>query len=421
MERQIKIGLVGAGMFGGDVHLRTYCQLEKYGLAPWLGRLGLDNMARKLGDIDVQFVGLATRTEKTAKAKRDEYGKLGMNFATYHGETPWLDLLDAYPDLDILAVATPDDLHAAPIIAALERGAHAISEKPLTLDTAETDSIIAASKKANRLVGVDMHKRYDPDHLRIRDDISKRIGTPIYGRAILEEPLEVSTKVFRKWAERSDPFSYVGCHWTDLFIAYFGVKPVSLYAVGQKVKLRNEYNMDAYDAVQVKVTFDNGMSIDFINSWIVPDEFEGPVNQESQIFGINGFVECDSQFRGLRYTEGGVGTQTRNSHFTRDVKREDGTYAYCGYGVDSLVVCVEKVAEMKFLDKSLEDIKGTYPDAEESRLSVLIVHAAREVCRRNFEYTAAGKGAPVTACFGNGGITVFDPYTGPQVIYDRPV
>lgn len=421
MQRQIKIGLVGAGMFGGDVHLRTYCQLEKYGLIPWLGRLGLDNMSRKLGDIDIRFVGLATRTETTAKAKRDEYGKLGMDFQIYHGETPWLDLLDDHADLDVLAVSTPDDLHAAPILAALERGAHTISEKPLTLDTGEADAIIAASKKANRLVGVDMHKRYDPDHLRIRDDISKRIGTPIYGRAILEEPLEVSTKVFRKWAERSDPFSYVGCHWTDLFVAYFGVKPVSLHAVGQKVKLRREYDMDAYDAVQVKVTFDNGMSIDFINSWIVPDEFEGPVNQESQIFGTNGFVESDSQFRGLRYTEGGVGTQTRNSHFTRDVKREDGSFAYCGYGVDSLVACIEKVSEMKFLGKSLEDIKGTYPDAEEARLSVLIVHAAREVCRRNFEYTEQGKGAPVTACFGKDGITVYDPFAGPKVIYDRPV
>lgn len=421
MQRQIKIGLVGAGMFGGEVHLRTYCQLEKNGLTPWLGRLGLDDMARKLGDIDIQFVGLATRTEATAKAKRNEYGCLGMNFGTYHGETPWLDLLNETPDLDILAVATPDDLHASPILAALDRGVHAISEKPLTLDTGETDAIIAASKKAGRLVGVDMHKRYDPDHLRIRDDIAARIGTPIYGRAVLEEPLEISTKVFRKWAERSDPFSYVGCHWTDLFIAYFGVKPVSLHAVGQKVKLRQEYGMDAFDAVQVKVTFDNGMSVDFVNSWIMPDEFEGPVNQESQIFGTNGFVECDSQFRGLRYTEGGVGTQTRNSHFTRDVKREDGSFAYCGYGVDSLAVCIEKVAEMKFLGKSLDDIKGTYPDAEESRLSVLIVHAAREVCRRNFAYTEQGKGAPVTACFGEEGITVFDPHAGAQVIYDRPV
>lgn len=421
MKRTLEIALVGAGMFGGDVHLRTFCQLEKSGLLPWLGRLGLDTMARTLGDIDIRFVGLATRTQASCESKRAEYGKLGLDFRTYHGETPWEPLLDAHPNLDILAVATPDHLHAAPILSALKRGVHVISEKPMTLDAYEADAIIAASEKAGRLVGVDMHKRYDPDHLRIRDDISKRIGTPLYGRAVLEEPLDISTQVFRKWAEQSDPFSYVGCHWTDLFISYFKVKPVSLYAVGQKVKLRNEYGMDAFDSVQVKVLFSNGMSIDFVNSWIIPNEFEAPVNQESQLFGTNGVVESDSQYRGLRYTEAGVGTQTRNTHFTRDVRREDGSFAYVGYGVDSLVVCVEKVAEMKFLGKSLDDIRGTYPDAEEGRQSVLILHAAREVCRRNYEYAQAGKGAPVTACFGADGITIYDPFTGPRHIYDRPV
>lgn len=408
-------------MFGGDVHLRTFSQLQAHGLLPWLGRLGLDNMARALGDIDVRFVALATRTPTTGKAKREEYLPQGLDFATYHGETPWIELLDKHPDLDLLAVATPDNLHAAPTLAALERGVHVVVEKPMTLDGREADDMVAASKRAGRLLGVDMHKRYDPDHLRIRDDLSARIGTPLYGRAVLEEPLDISTKVFRKWAEQSDPFSYVGCHWTDLFIAYFKVKPVTVYAVGQKVKLRSEYGMDAYDAMQVKVQFDNGMSIDFINSWIMPNEFEGPVNQESQLFGTHGVIESDTQFRGLRYTATSEGTQTRNTHFTRDVRREDGSLAYVGYGVDSLVVCVEKVAEMKFLGKSLEDIRGTYPDAEEGRLSALIIQAAREVARRNFEYAQQGKGAPVTAVLGAQGITVYDPYAGPAIIYDRPV
>lgn len=422
MNRTLKIGLVGAGMFGGDVHLRTYLQLTQYGLLPWLGRVGLDSMARELAHIDIQFVALATNTERSCTAKREEYRRLGMaDFAVYHGETPWVDLLDAHPDLDILAVATPDHLHTAPILAALERGIHVITEKPMALDAEEADAIVAAAKKAGRLVGVDMHKRYDPDHLRLRDQLSKRIGTPLYGRAVLEEPLEVSSQVFRKWADKSDPFSYVGCHWTDLFVAYFNVKPVSLHAVGQKKKLRDDFGMDAFDAVQVKVQFDNGMSIDFVNNWIVPDAFEAPVNQESQLCGTEGSVESDSQYRGLRFCTTGRGTQTANSHFTRDVTREDGSLAYVGYGVDSLVVCIEKVAEMKFLGRSLEAVRATYPDAEQARQSVLIVHAAREVVRRNYEYLQQGKGAPVTAVFGEQGITVFDPYAGPASIYGRPV
>ncbi len=70
-ERGITIGLVGAGMFGGDVHLRTYAQLQRGGLLPWLGRLGLDDCARQLGDITVRFVALATNTEASGLSADD--------------------------------------------------------------------------------------------------------------------------------------------------------------------------------------------------------------------------------------------------------------------------------------------------------------------------------------------------------------
>ena len=421
MKRTLKVALVGAGMFGGDVHLRTYCQLERYGLLPWLGRLGLDNLARPLGDIEIRFVALGTRTPATCSVQRQAYGEQGMDFATYHGETPWLDILRDFPDLDVLAVATPDHLHTPPILAALRAGVHVLTEKPMALDAREADEIITASRNANRLVGVDMHKRYDPDHLQIRNHISRHIGHPLYGTALLEEPLAVSTQVFRSWAEKSDPFSYVGCHWTDLFIANFKVKPVSLHAVGQKKKLREEYDMDAFDAVQVKVQFDNGMSIDFHNNWILPDGFEGAVNQESRLFGTDGVVESDTQYRGLRYASASTGMRTANVHMTRNVQREDGSQAYCGYGVDSVVVCITKIAQIKFLGASLGDLAGTYPDADEARLSVLIVHAAREVALRNQRYLEEGKGAPVTALFDTRGITLFDPYAGNTLIYDRAV
>jgi predicted dehydrogenase len=421
LKKRLSIALVGAGMFGGDVHMRAYCQFARYGLLPWLGRLGLDCSARALGDIEIDFVALGTRTEASAKARLAEFQKMGLDFAIYHGEEPWVDILRDFPDLDVLAIATPDHLHTAPALAALEAGAHVIMEKPMALDAEEADAIIAAAKKSGRIVGVDMHKRYDPDHLRIRDDLLEKIGEPLYGVALLEEPLAVSTEVFKGWAEKSDPFSYVGCHWTDLFIAMMGVKPVSLHAVGQKKKLRQEYNMDAFDAVQVKIQFDNGMSIDFHNNWILPDSFEGPVNQESRIFGTHGLVESDTQYRGLRFVSEKEGMKTANVHMTRNVKRPDNSQAYCGYGVDSITVCIEKIAQVKFLGKSPEELADEYPNAEEGRLSVLIVHAAREVMMRNHAYLEEGKGAPVTALFNVEGITIVDPYKGNELIYKRPI
>ncbi len=421
-EPVIKIGLVGAGMFGGDVHLRTYLQLHRYGIVPWLGRLGMDCLARELSHVRFELAAVATRTEQSVKRVLNQaLQQEGITFSTYFGDTPWVEMLEHHPDLDLLAVATPDHLHTPPITAALKKGIHVLTEKPMALDAWEADAIVELANRTQRIVGVDMHKRYDPDHLRIRDAVAGKIGAPLYGRAVLEEPLYVSSQVFKAWAEKSDPFSYVGCHWTDLFIAYFGVKPVSLHAVGQKKKLRKDFGLDAFDAVQVKVQFDNGMSIDFINNWIVPDGFEGAVNQESMLVGTEGMVESDTQYRGLRFCAAETGMKTANTHFTRDVRREDGTLAYCGYGVDSIIACLTAVARHKFLGTSISALRGTYPDELEGRISVLIVHAAREVCRRNFEYMEAGKGAPVTAVFDQQGILVCDPYQGSCRIYDRPV
>ncbi len=419
--RTIKIALVGAGMFGGDVHLRTYADLHRSGIAPWLGRLGLDDYARGCADIEFELVAVATRSEASALRAQKTYQELtGSSVKPYHGETPWLDILTDFADLDVLAIATPDNLHAQPMLAAIERGVHTIAEKPMTLTMPAADSIVELGHQKDVIVGLDMHKRYDPDHLKIFTELIHEMGHPLYGRAVLEEPLEVSTKTF-KWAAQSDPFSYVGVHWTDLFIAYLKTKPVSVFAVGQKQKLLQEYNIDAYDSVQVSVVFDNQMHVVFFNDWITPGDFEGPVNQESEIKATRGKVESDSQYRGLRYYIEGKGSRTSNTHFTRDVPRSDGSKAYVGYGKDSLVACLLAVVRKKYLAATLEELRGTYPDAEEGRLSVAIIHAAREVRERNFAYMQQGKGTPVTAHLGAEGITLLDPYGDNKLLYDKSV
>jgi predicted dehydrogenase len=425
MQRTIKIALVGAGMFGGDVHLRSCADLQRFGVAGQLARLGLDTYARDLADVRFELVAVAARSEASAQRAAGAFSRLTNHLPRpCFGETPWQDILRDFPNLDVLAVATPDHLHTAPTLAALANGTHVLTEKPMCLDIAEADQIIERARAKNRIVVVDMHKRYDPDHVRIRDDLLKRIGAPLYGTAYLEEPLEVSTSTF-KWVESSDPFSYVGPHWVDLIWHYYRSKPVSLTAVGQKKRLVRD-GINAYDAVQVRVDFANGMSINFHNNWITPPDFEGPVNQGHEIVGADGKVESDQQYRGFRWWNAGGGSRTSNNHFTRDVKRPDGSPAYVGYGVDSLIAGLVAVCRMKFLGESRDAVAGIYPTAEDARITVAIVHAARIVRDLNFKYLSEGKGAPVTARFGDEGITIVDPNRAPdgkvfQRIYGKPI
>lgn len=412
-------------MFGGDVHLRAYADLQRSGISPQLGRIGFDAWARDLAAINFELVAVAARSAASAqRAQLNFQNWVGAQPKAYSGEKPWLDILRDFPDLDVMAVATPDNLHTEVILAALNAGAHVITEKPMCLNIAEADQIIAIARERKRIVAVDMHKRYDPDHLRIKDELKDRIGEPLYGVAYLEEPLEVSRRTF-KWAEQSDPFTYVGSHWVDLICHYYQCKPASLTAIGQKKRLVRD-GINAYDAVQVRVDFDNGMSISFHNNWITPASFEGPVNQGHEIVGSDGKVESDQQYRGLRWWSDT--TRTANTHFTREVKRPEGPPAYVGYGVDSLTAGMAAICRVKFAGTTRESLASLYPTAEQARIVVAIVHAARDVRDLNFRYLQEGKGTPVTARFGADGIMVVDPTRVEEGraavfrrIYDKPL
>ncbi|HPY31933.1 MAG TPA: Gfo/Idh/MocA family oxidoreductase [Verrucomicrobiota bacterium] len=425
MDRTLKLALVGAGMFGGDVHLRVFAGLQRFGLAGQLARLGFDAWTRALAPVQFELAAVGTRSAASARRAIEVYARTTSSTPrAFHGETPWVDILRAFPDLDVLAVATPDHLHTAPILAALQAGAHVLTEKPMCLLTDEADQIIALAQQRNRVVAVDMHKRYDPDHQRIRDILARSLGEPLYGLAYLEEPLQVATQTFQ-WVEHSDPFSYVGTHWVDLIWHYYRSKPVSLTAVGQKKRLIRD-GINAYDAVQVRVDYANGMSMHFHNHWITPPDFEGPVNQGHELVGTEGKVESDQQYRGLRWWTAGGGSRTANTHFIRAIQRADGSAATVGYGVDSLIAGLAAICRVRFLGESREAVAAMYPTAEDSRITTAIIHAARIVRDLNYQYQQAGQGAPVSARFGADGITIVDPHRAGdgqvfERIYDRAI
>jgi hypothetical protein len=120
-------------------------------------------------------------------------------------------------------------------------------------------------------------------------------------------------------------------------------------------------------------------------------------------------VESDQQARGLRFWHAGSGSRTANTHFSRDVRRPDGSLAYVGYGVDSLTASLAAIARVVCCGASPESVAALYPNADDARITVAIVHAARVVRDLNFKYLQSGRGAPVTARFGPDGVTIIDP------------
>jgi predicted dehydrogenase len=283
----------------------------------------------------------------------------------------------------------------------------------------EADAIAREAEARGLVVGVDMHKRYDPCHRYLFRELVPALGSLNYGRAVLEEPLEVSTQTF-KWAAQSNPFSYVGVHWVDLFEYYLGDRPVTLRAVGQKNLLRAwpAGSIDTFDSIQVDVEYASGLHVQYVNSWINPAEFEGAVNQEMALVGTRGRVEFDQQDRGLRAAIQGVGSRTYNPHFTHDIPRFGETQpAYDGYGKDSLIACTACAVLCCEGERSAAKLAPAHPNVAQARQAVGVIAAAAAVAERNWRLAQAGRGSPVTGFFSAAGIEVRDPIGGNEVLY----
>jgi predicted dehydrogenase len=72
-------------------------------------------------------------------------------------------------DLDGVVIATPSGLHAEQARSALETGVAVFCQKPLARTAAETSSVIAVARRADRLLGVDLSYRYTEAMQRVRE------------------------------------------------------------------------------------------------------------------------------------------------------------------------------------------------------------------------------------------------------------
>ena len=77
------------------------------------------------------------------------------------------DLL-ADETVDMVLIATPNDLHKPLAIAAMEAGKHVISEKPITLNSSDLQEMIDASERTGKFLCVHQNRRWDEDFLTVK-------------------------------------------------------------------------------------------------------------------------------------------------------------------------------------------------------------------------------------------------------------
>ena len=102
------------------------------------------------------------------KEARREYAK-SRNVHVYNG----LEDLLADETVDMVLIATPNDLHKPLAIAAMEAGKHVISEKPITLNSADLQEMIDASERTGKFLCVHQNRRWDEDYLAVKQILAE--------------------------------------------------------------------------------------------------------------------------------------------------------------------------------------------------------------------------------------------------------
>jgi hypothetical protein len=69
------------------------------------------------------------------------------------------------PDIDVVYVVTPNGLHGEHTIKAAKAGKHVFCEKPMEISVEKCEQMIAAVKKAGRMLSVGYRCQYDPNQM----------------------------------------------------------------------------------------------------------------------------------------------------------------------------------------------------------------------------------------------------------------
>src|SRR5437868_6955164 len=117
-----------------------------------------------------EVVAVASATEAHARG-----------FAERHGIPRWFtDYRTMYemPDLDLVVLGLPNDLHCEATVTAAQAGKHVVCEKPLCLNLAEADRMIDACRRAGVKLMYAEELCFTPKYVRLKQLIDEgAVGT----------------------------------------------------------------------------------------------------------------------------------------------------------------------------------------------------------------------------------------------------
>jgi scyllo-inositol 2-dehydrogenase (NADP+) len=128
------------------------------------------------------------------------------------------------PDVEVVIVAAPNDVHFSLAERALEAGKHVVVDKPMAATVLEADLLLDRARQSGRALTVYQNRRWDGDFLTVRDLLaSDRLG----GAVLLESAFDryrpdVQTRWREEPARGGGLLLDLGPHLVDQALQLFG-------------------------------------------------------------------------------------------------------------------------------------------------------------------------------------------------------
>ena len=147
-----------------------------------------------------------------------------------------LDELLADPDVNVVHVTSPNQLHAAHVRAILAAGRHVVCEKPLAMTSDESAELVALARDSGLVAAVNFNLRFYP--------LNQHVASLVRGGGVGDVRL-VSGRYFQDWLLRDTDWNWrlekaqggalravgdIGSHWLDLTSTLTGLQVESVFA-----------------------------------------------------------------------------------------------------------------------------------------------------------------------------------------------
>ncbi len=241
----------------------------------FMGRTHVEALRRVPG---IEIVGIADEYEESARTLAEQFG-------ISHATSDWRSLLES-DNVDVVHNCTPNNLHYEINKAVMQAGKHIVSEKPLTMNSEESEELVRIARETGVVTAINFNYRFYPVVQHARNMVQRgEIGRVFmaHGHYIQDWLLydtDYNWRIDSGTSGASRCVADIGSHWCDLVQFITGQKIKRVFAdlirvhetrkkpnqrvesfKGKEEQYAGEYTevpIDTEDAANVMIQFENG-------------------------------------------------------------------------------------------------------------------------------------------------------------------